>query len=57
MPDSPNLPAPVAAVPAAVLTIADVIALVMADPNLEPTRRADLASALRTMCRALKTEP
>jgi hypothetical protein len=29
----------------------------MADPNLEPTRRADLASALRTMCRALKTEP
>jgi hypothetical protein len=57
MPDSPNLPAPVAAVPAAVLTIADVIALVMADPNLESTRRADLASALRTMCRALKTEP
>jgi hypothetical protein len=57
MPDSLNLPAPVAAVPAAVLTIADVIALVMAHPDLEPARRADLASALRTMCRALTTEP
>ena len=57
MPDSLSLPAPVPAVPAAVLTIADVIAIVTAHPDLESTRRADLASGLRTMCRALNIEP
>jgi integrase len=51
-PSSPDGPAP-----AAVMTIADLIALVMAHPDLKPARRADITSALRTMCRALKTEP
>src|SRR5438874_4808200 len=41
----------------AVLTIADVIARVTANPDLSPARRADLTSALRTACRVLNAEP
>ena len=39
------------------LTIGDVIACIDKRTDLEPDRRADLASALRTICRALKAEP
>ena len=54
---APKPSPPADATPDAVLTIGDVITRVVAHPELEPARRADLASALRTMCRALKTEP
>jgi hypothetical protein len=38
-------------------TLAEVLALVEGDPTLAPTRRRDLASALRTLARVARAEP
>ena len=38
-------------------TLADVLARLGADPGLAPTRRRDLASALRTLARAARADP
>src|SRR6267154_6239853 len=50
-------PAEEASEPAPVVTLADVVARLEADPDLDPGSRGQMLSAIRTLCRLLKTAP
>jgi integrase len=50
-------PAEQASGPALILTLADVMARLEADPDLAPGSVAQMLSAIRTLCRLLKTTP
>src|SRR5262245_19775393 len=43
--------------PAAVVTLAEVMTRLEADVDLDPGSRAQMLSAIRTLCRLLKTAP
>jgi integrase len=50
-------PAEQASEPAPVITLAEVVARLEANPDLDPGSRAQMLSAIRTLCRLLKTAP
>src|SRR4029077_11165057 len=50
-------PAEQALEPASVVTLTEVMTRLEADPDLDPGSRAQMLSAIRTLCRLLKTAP
>lgn len=52
-----RFPSPAAVSNGGILTLADVIARVEAQDDLQPRRKRDMVSAVRTVCRLLHAEP